>query len=109
MTEELDWEREHRERQDMFRTMGLCNDIEKACSDPFDYALGLKNGTIFRFVSAHLDGEWLHLSGDSNIHEHNIPALVNAAGQQEQRYNFERGVSVRLSEIAWIADAPMGS
>jgi hypothetical protein len=73
--------------------------LAKALYDSFDYAVGLRNGTIIRFRSAKLTpGEdWVFLS-DIMRDQH-----------QTIEYCFERGLYVRLSDISWVADAPEGS
>lgn len=68
--------------------------LAKACSDEFDYAMGLKSGDVIRFRSARIDGDFVHLDGEE------ISGL---------RYPCPRGVDVRISEIMWCADAPEGS
>ena len=71
--------------------------LEKATLDHFEYALQLKNGVVFYFEEASVRGEWVYL--------HDIK--FHSVGVEDQLdFNFERGVQIRLSEIAWIADAP---
>ena len=74
--------------------------LEKACSDPFDYAIGLKNGTVIRFheVISYRNG-WLGLR---NVE-------VSGAGDMADTFSFERGIDVRVSDISWVCDAPQGS
>lgn len=86
---------------------GICDACEekfgphlgKALCDPFDYAIGLKNGHVFRLVGGDVSivGEWLIING---IEEHTVPLKSST---------FPRGMQLRLSEVAWIADAPEGS
>lgn len=68
----------------------------KAVGDEFDYALGLKDGTVFRFSMASLEGDFAHLM--------DIRPTTKPFG-----FTFDRGVEVRISEIAWCCDAPEGS
>lgn len=72
----------------------------KACVDnPFDYVLGLKDGTVIRFSGADIKGNWVTIErgewGKSD-------ALLFG-------YPMERGVDIRLDQIVWCADAPEGS
>lgn len=83
--------------------------LGKACCDPFDYAVGLRDGTVlFVHVAQYTEGsEWIHftLHEDPRVgrtHAGHKSALVAAM-------TFDRGIDVRLSEIAWCADAPYGS
>lgn len=72
----------------------------KALRDSFDYALGLKNGHVIHFSEAHLlKGErWIKLIGFNETIE-----------MDGVSFSFPRGLDVRISEIAWVADAPNGS
>lgn len=82
--------------------------LRKACYDPFDYALGLTNGTIIFFSSAEFDPkspEWITLCLD-NVTGQNVQPDVF---KRILSIPFDRGLEVRLSEIAWCADAPYGS
>jgi hypothetical protein len=81
---------------------GLPDALVKACSDPFDYAMGLRSGQVIRFFQAALspDKQWVHLEWHVNVSDevmHGVP------------YSFERGLDVRVSDIMWVADAPNGS
>jgi hypothetical protein len=73
----------------------------KASTDPFDYALGLRTGEVIRFHTCVLGPEWVHI------------VTQDAYSPQPDRcalpYPMDRGVDVRLSDIAWCADAPEGS
>jgi hypothetical protein len=79
-------------------TKGLPDALVKAVADPFQYALMLRDGTIIEFEGAAPPSAtgWVLLNG---------PRVVNRG------YNacLERGIEVRLAEIAWVADAPHGS
>ena len=72
----------------------------KAVLDPFDYALGLKNGAVIRFGSAVLNGAFVTLTRNGLSPEHM---------SDEIGYILDRGIDVRVSEILWCADAPDGS
>ncbi len=75
--------------------------LEKACLDPFDYAVGLKNGTVIRFMAV-------------NVISDKVIELLDVHGAEQPPTNFlpypvPRGVEIMVSEIAWAADAPIGS
>lgn len=75
--------------------------LAKACLDYFDYALKLRTGEVIYFWSAKvLNKEWVHLE-------------LKPEGEQPEEnriaYPGDRGVDVRLSDIVWVMDAPMGS
>jgi hypothetical protein len=70
----------------------------KATCDPFDYALGLRNGMVFWFESASIHGEWVTLNP--------IPGEQASTGIP---FPCPRGVEIRTAEILWCADAPGGS
>jgi hypothetical protein len=73
----------------------------KAVGDPFDYALRLVTGEIFRFTSATIHGEYVTLEGFGGSTGETLP--------QKMAYPFPRGLDVRVSAIVWCADAPEGS
>ena len=76
----------------------------KACCDPFDYALGLRDGKVLFFNKASINGEWvfIHLNWDGDNHqEHFNPEIFG--------YPMCRGIDIRLDQIIWCADAPTGS
>lgn len=83
--------------------------LAKACMDaPFDYALRLKSGEVIDFSGATIVGpDWIHLyvkpADEQRVNQiPGVPAkgLIHLA---------ERGMDVRISEIVWVMDAPMGS
>lgn len=76
--------------------------IQKACCDEFFYAMGLTTGQTIYFSSARVCGEWVHLD-DVNSLGHGSQLL------DSRDREFERGIDVHLSAIAWVADAPHGS
>lgn len=70
--------------------------LQKACEDSFDYVLKLRTGEIFRFAFAQvINREWVLIQNfwDNNPTDYPLP----------------RGLEVRVADIVWIADAPMGS
>lgn len=78
----------------------LPNALTKACSDPFDYVIGLRDGNIIRFEAAEVqqNRKWVKLTG---ITEVKMPEGWDC--------QFPRGIDVRISDIVWVADAPAGS
>lgn len=89
--------------EERFDSVPLCptcrplypHSLIKAVLDPFDYALALSTGERFRFASAQIDGHFIHLE-----------ELIEREGAL---YPLPRGVDVRLEDIIWCADAPIGS
>jgi hypothetical protein len=73
----------------------------KATCDYFDYALRLRTGETIFFCSATIQGDFVHLTLDGSICQHQ--------GEPAPPYPFERGVDVRAADIVWCADAPFGS
>lgn len=71
----------------------------KAATDPFDYAIGLRDGMVLRWTggTCTIRGDWVHIPQPDQEPGKFLP------------FPFERGLQVRLSEIAWVADAPNGS
>jgi hypothetical protein len=85
--------------------------LAKAVDDPFDYAMGLRDGTIIYFHHATFippDGEWVHLDlGRNYVQDTPLPRhkmIFNTSN-----LGHDRGVEIRVSEIVWVADAPHGS
>jgi len=72
----------------------------KAACDPFDYALKLRTGEVIRFYEAHIHGDHVTLSGQTNNYEAPVEGL---------QFACPRGVDVRIADIVWCADAPEGS
>jgi hypothetical protein len=96
-------------RNEALKDAGWPPAMIKSVDDPFDYAVGLKDGTIIFFHYAEPCGknnEWALLLLD-NLHD-NTNAYV-----QSMNYRVgvgkDRGLEVRVSEIVWAADAPFGS
>jgi len=86
--------------------------LAKAGIDFFDYALGLRNGTVLRFNEArYIDQEWVHLSAGCEPRYEGLEMLWPPLGEHRDMgpLCFQRGIDVRLMEIAWVADAPYGS
>lgn len=75
----------------------------KAACDPFDYALGLNDGTIIRFSEAEFHGKWVTILGQQDGHgDHPFETEIYG-------FRFHRGLDIRLDTISWCADAPEGS
>lgn len=83
-------------------TYGYPPSLAKACVDQFDYALMLKNGVVYRFTEAEIiNKDWVRIKGTLDamqMHSESPPDMT-----------FDRGIDMRVSEIAWVADAPNGS
>lgn len=98
--------------------------LNKAVLDnPFQYACGLRDGTVIEFEGA-TPGDWAECErldhvADAGSDEDFLNARVasewvHLEGIQSIRgplgvFPFERGLDIRLSEIVWVADAPRGS
>lgn len=83
---------------------GWPDTLIKACSDPFTYALKLRDGSIIQFehASEGINLKWAHLT--------NVQFL--AADRLKTEFapmTFDRGIDVRIDDIVWVADAPWGS
>ena len=76
----------------------------KSLTDPFDYLVGLRDGTIVRAVSLQrVAPGWVRLLG-----------RPDEFGERPLEDGFRgrrcpRGVDVREDFIAWVADSPDGS
>lgn len=84
--------------------------LAKATYDPFDYAIGLKDGTVIFFEYATSCGsnhEWVSLQFQ-RIHD-GTPAYQRSFNKTHGIGGNDRGLQVRVSEIVWAADAPYGS
>src|SRR5712691_10511092 len=65
--------------------------LAKACCDPFEYLLGLRNGMVIHFHAAtEIDGDWVHVE-------------LGDCGVDFGRYPCPRGIDVRVADIVWIA------
>lgn len=75
--------------------------LAKACLDSFDYALKLRTGEVIFFSEATvLNREWIHLE---------VKSMEDQPTSNRIAYPAMRGVDIRLSDIVWVMDAPMGS
>jgi len=94
--------------------LGIPEALLKAASDLFEYSLGLTDGTVIYFEECQLPDRpadfhgWVHLSG---VRSHTMPEVdtENGGFREKSAFNFERGLDVRVNQIAWVADAPYGS
>ena len=83
------------------------NVIAKACCDDFYFAMGLKTGATVYFGSAKVNGDWVHLN---SVNTSGGWAGLNGTQLLDNRdREFDRGMDVHISAIAWVADAPHGS
>ena len=75
----------------------------KATMDPFRYAAKLRSGEVVEFEAATIDGEWVRLyAGGHPPYEERFPSGVFG-------FPCPRGVDVRIEDIVWCVDAPLGS
>lgn len=84
--------------------------LAKATYDPFDYAVGLKDGTVIFFEHATSCGgnhEWVLLKFQ-DMHDRTA-AYQRSFNKTHGVGGNDRGLEVRVSEIVWAADAPYGS
>lgn len=80
---------------------GWPHDLIKATCDPFDYAAYVDGLGLVEFEHAAYGGRgWVVL--------HNLTRRMHQAAAQPP-YPFDRGVTVALSAVRWVADAPCGS
>ena len=79
--------------------------LAKAIMDPFDYAIGLRDGKIIHFSEAKFD---IHNPGWIHLDEVQAEGKAQAKGISIP-YPLDRGVDVRIADIMWAADAPNGS
>lgn len=94
--------------------------LGKATWDEFTYAVGMRDGTVYRCGFVKEYGEWLQLVGGGCWGLTHYPDAVlrfapgawpgpeQDAGSGD-RMVLCRGVQVRLADVAWVADAPEGS
>jgi hypothetical protein len=94
--------------------------LAKSVVDQFSYALGTRDGSVYRYGEAELHGDWLLLHSCPSVHYEHEPRAVlyfppgSWRGplediEEEQGILLCRGVQVRLSDVVWVADAPEGS
>jgi hypothetical protein len=81
------------------RALGYPPALAKACVDLFEYALGLRDGTVIWFAVAEaIDETWVRLEG--------IGYVGDGHGRKADWANFLRGFEVRVTDISWVADNP---
>jgi hypothetical protein len=92
--------------------------LQKACVDPFDYAVMLHSGMVVYFREAvPVSPEWVTLNeihvvmpaSKFRSYPYPEPTPGRFNGGHGEEGPFPRGLDVRLDHIAWIADAPHGS
>ena len=101
--------KEQIDQTEAFEAAGWPWALVKAINDPFDYALGLRDGTIIFFECATQLGkntDWVLLTlsdthSDSNAYRQSFNYKVGVGKA--------RGIEVRVSDIVWASDAPYGS
>jgi hypothetical protein len=79
--------------------------LTKACTDPFDYLVVLRNGMRIRFHSA----EYTNGSAWITLIPRGYPGAEFEEVQDILGHRCPRGIDVRLADIMFAADAPDGS
>lgn len=116
----LETERRERERRQQIddRYNALPKALQKAVGDYYTYALGLHDGTVIFFHQAAFNAtlEWVELTPLHPVEYDQIPEPWRALHMSDyidglQAVSrvcapFPRGIEVRVSEIAWVADSP---
>ncbi len=102
------WWRDLLERR--LRRRGWPADLLKAVDDqPWEYACRLDTGEVFFFEGARLvdpHGRWVTLVfRDKAAEGHRVMDPT----RDDWPCSFERGLTVRVDRIVWVADAPHGS
>lgn len=87
---------------------GYPPDLVKICLDSFYAVVGLRNGQIFEIAEAKpISSEWIKLiANNGDVGMQDASSRFNSMNKVS---HFDRGITVRVSEIAWIADCPCGS
>ena len=97
---------------------GLPDALAKACEDAFEYALGLRDGTILFFDECTYEpgSEWIHLhrvTGAEVSPTGFVGEQIKEAGTRLSGKLFpiplRRGIDIRLADVMWAADGPWGS
>ena len=70
--------------------------LAKATNDCWRYLVQLRNGTIIKFEFAELRGDFIRLA--------DVEIFGVGFEQAKDEFYFSRGVEVRLSDIALVAD-----
>lgn len=75
--------------------------LVKSTEDSFHYYIGLKNGATIAFTGSTLiSGDWLHLDEAKFIK----PDAITGSEWNMDLPGPDRGIDVRISEIAWAID-----
>lgn len=102
-------EKEHHARHQALVDACWPEALIKAVDDPFDYAVGLRDGTIIFFEYAVPEGkfnQWVRLV---------LNDLHSGSEAYTRSFNYRagigkhRGLEVRVHDIMWASDAPFGS
>jgi len=97
----LDFEQQ---RQVILNVLGYPPALTKACLDHFEYLLKLKDGQYIFFNDAvPINKEWVHIKVNDVC---DVDWTLTDIPKNRIVFGFERGIDVRVSEIAWVADAP---
>lgn len=109
---ELKYEASNKETAEIYAKLhaaGWPPALIKSVYDPFDYALGLKDGTIIFFshaVNYEADRRWVtvfphDMHSGNKVYENSFNTRI-CMGR-------DRGIDIRVSDIMWACDAPYGS
>lgn len=87
--------------------------LKATIDDPWDYAMRLRTGEVYRFIGAKIYGEYARLHGDlqggSRDINNSIKLVLSWPSWKNEISMFPRGLDVRISDIVWCVDAPIGS
>lgn len=93
----------------VYQRLGLPWPLSKALSDPFEYAVGLRDGSVVHFESASIRLEAPEFITLNGVRHHSVPAVDVTHDRKPWPFSFERGLVIRISDVMWAADAPHGS
>jgi hypothetical protein len=92
--------------------------LTKVVEDNFSAVVATRDGSVFAFNTATLVGDWLLIRGDTTPAVTWMPITAwdgkGASGwkddvRSKSAKTLERGASIRLADIVWVADSPEGS
>ena len=91
------------------RAFGIPWPVVKASEDPFDYAVGLRDGSVFFFEHCAIDADYKFVTL-LGVRAHSFPPPRHGLDpNRDMQLSFARGVVVRVEDILWAADGPYES
>lgn len=82
----------------------------KANIDPFFYLARLEGGEVVFFEECIIEGDWILLIPSGGLSDHGEGfASMTLTSPNGLRCSCPRGISVKVEQIVWVADAPFGS